>query len=272
MTDKNRNLLLRVVSSLVLLPAVVFLFWKGGLWTAVMLAAAAGLCAAEYYLIIFKRLTPLMGVGAAAAGLLPLLPVLAPEDPWALAFWVVGVTYLLGWGVLLLRGPQAEAPVRSAHLLAGLLYAGMGLGALSSVRIQGGLAWAISALVITWANDTLAYFGGRYFGRHKLAPTVSPNKTWEGFAAGMVGSVLGLFIQRAFFFPDALRVVDCLVLGLAGGILGPVGDLCESMLKRAYQVKDSGTLIPGHGGMLDRLDALLFNAPLVYLYVQFLRP
>ena len=132
------------------------------------------------------------------------------------------------------------------------------------------IASSIAALVITWANDTLAYFAGRFLGRHKLYPEVSPNKTWEGFFGGMVGSVVGMFIARAFFFP-VFTVADCLVLGIVGGILGPIGDLCESMLKRAYGVKDSGRIIPGHGGILDRIDALLFNAPLVFGYVHFVR-
>jgi len=129
-----------------------------------------------------------------------------------------------------------------------------------------GLQWVISALVITWANDTCAYFAGRLFGRHKLHPAVSPNKTWEGFAGGAFGSVAGMFVARWVAFP-ALTTVDCIALGLLGAVLGPLGDLCESLLKRAHGVKDSGTLIPGHGGLLDRVDALLFNAPAVYLYV-----
>jgi phosphatidate cytidylyltransferase len=87
----------------------------------------------------------------------------------------------------------------------------------------------------------------------------------------MVGSVGGLVVARAFFFPS-LTWADCFIAGIAGGIFGPLGDLCESMLKRAYQVKDSGKIIPGHGGLLDRIDALLFNAPMLYVYVTFVRP
>ncbi|MCI0572313.1 MAG: phosphatidate cytidylyltransferase [Myxococcaceae bacterium] len=272
MNEKNRNLVLRIVTSLVLLPLVIFVFWRGGAWITTLLSWAAGMCAAEYYLITQKRLTPFWIFGAAVAALLPALVLLAPRAPWEAAFWVVGATFLAAWTWMLLsRGAHADAPVKVGHLLTGVLYAGMGMAALNAVRLNHGMTWAIAALTVTWANDTFAYFGGRFFGRHKLYPEVSPNKTWEGFIAGVLGSVVGLFIQATFFTPD-LRPVDCLLLGLAGGLLGPVGDLSESMLKRAYQVKDSGTLIPGHGGVLDRLDALLFNAPLVFLYVQFLRP
>src|SRR5262249_17450579 len=115
-----------------------------------------------------------------------------------------------------------------------------------------------------------AYFAGRLFGRHKLHPAVSPNKTWEGFAGGAVGSVAGLFIARWVAFP-ALTTVDCLVLGLLGAVLGPLGGLCESLFKRARGLKASRTLMPGHGGSLDRVDALLVNAPAVCLYVVAVR-
>ncbi|MGZ6141565.1 MAG: phosphatidate cytidylyltransferase, partial [Myxococcaceae bacterium] len=164
-----------------------------------------------------------------------------------------------------------HAPVRTAHAVTGCLYGGLGLGPIAALRVgPSGLQWVISALVITWANDTCAYFAGRLLGRHKLHPAVSPNKTWEGFAGGAVGSVVGMFIARWVAFPG-LTTLDCWALGLLGAVLGPLGDLCESMLKRAYGVKDSGMLIPGHGGLLDRVDALLFNAPAVYLYVVLVR-
>ncbi len=138
-----------------------------------------------------------------------------------------------------------------------------------SIRPDG-WSWVLCALIVTWGNDTCAYFVGRLFGHRKLYPEVSPNKTWEGFAGGFVGSLVGMFVARGTFFP-ALSVPDCLWVGAIGGIVGPIGDLSESMLKRAYQVKDSGKLIPGHGGLLDRLDALLFNTPLIFLYANFLR-
>ena len=188
-----------------------------------------------------------------------------------LAAWILWAVFIAAAVQALFAPDREHAPTRTAHVVTGCLYAGLGLGPIAALRVgPEGLQWVISALVITWANDTCAYFAGRLLGRHKLHPAVSPNTTWEGFAGGAVGSVAGMFIARWVAFP-ALTATDCLVLGLLGAVLGPLGDLCESLLKRAHGVKDSGTLIPGHGGLLDRVDALLFNAPAVYLYVVAVR-
>ncbi len=271
MNEKNKNLVIRIVSGLILLPVVLILLSLGGAYSAGLLGVAAAICASEYYIITQKTLSPAAWVGMLLAGVLPFLPLRDPTRTGEGAFWVTAFFLLFAFTYHLIRGPLPEAPTRVAHLVTGFLYGSVGLTALSAVRLMpDGMAWVITALVITWANDTAAYFAGRFLGRHKLYPAVSPNKTWEGFVGGLVGSVGGLFITRAFFYP-VLTVTDCLVLGVAGGILGPIGDLCESMLKRAYGVKDSGRIIPGHGGILDRIDALLFNAPLVFVYITFVR-
>ena len=272
MNEKNKNLAIRVVSALVLLPVILFLLFRGGFYSAALLGFAAAICAGEYYTIVYKRLWPAAWVGALVALLLPLLPALAPRAYAEAAFWLVAGFFFFAWVYQLLAGGALqEAPTRAAHLLTGCLYGGVGMMALSALRLrEDGFWWVFAALVITWLNDTMAYFAGRFLGRRKLYPAVSPNKTWEGFLGGLLGSVLGLFILRAVAFP-VLTVVDCSVLGVLGGLLGPMGDLCESMLKRAYGVKDSSRLVPGHGGMLDRIDALLFNAPLVFLYASYVR-
>ncbi len=271
MNDKNKNLLLRVVSAVVLLPVVLFLTWKGGYFAAGLFSFAAAACAAEYIKITLKELTPIGWFAVVCTAALPWFPAWRPFEAAALVCAVMGALVIASWLWHLLKGPLPEAPVRVSQLVTGATYGGGGMISLMAIRnLPDGLWWVVATLVITWANDTAAYFAGRFLGRHKLYPEVSPNKTWEGFAGGMVGSVGGLFILRAFFFPQ-MQVVDCVVMGVLGGILGPAGDLCESMLKRAYAVKDSGNIIPGHGGMLDRIDALLFNAPMVFVYVQFLR-
>lgn len=272
MTDKNKNLLIRLVSGLTLLPGVLYVLYLGGWWAAGLLGFAAGACAWEYINITLKAFTPVAWLTVLIAAAMPILPIAVPPHAAALISGATGLVLFSGWTWHLLRGPLPEAPLRTAHLLMAFIYGHGGLTALAALRLvpDNGLMWVVSALVITWGNDTMAYFAGRIFGKHKLYPEVSPNKTWEGFFGGFVGAIGFLFVQRAFFFP-ALTVVDCFILGGLGSLLGPAGDLCESMLKRAYNVKDSGVIIPGHGGMLDRIDALIFNAPMVFLYVGFVR-
>jgi len=269
--EKNRNLVVRVVTAVILLPVVLTLLVLGGWWTAGLVAAAAAACALEYQLITQGRLGPAEILAVLGAGLISLAAAAHPLRFTLLAAWILWAVFIAA-SVQALFAPDREwAPSRTAHVVTGCLYAGLGLGPIAALRVvPEGLQWVISALVITWANDTCAYFAGRLVGRHKLHPAVSPNKTWEGFAGGAVGSVAGMFIARWVAFP-ALTATDCLILGLVGAVLGPLGDLCESLLKRAHGLKDSGTLIPGHGGVLDRVDALLFNAPAVYLYVVAVR-
>lgn len=272
MTEKNRNLLIRVISGLTLLPAVFYLLYLGSWWTSALLAFGAAACAYEYVCITLKSHNTISLFVVAMAGAMPILPFAFPAQAPVLVLGATGVVLFAGWAWHLLRGPLTEAPTRTAHLLMAFVYGHGGLTALAALRQRPdeGLTWIVSALFVTWGNDTSAYFAGRFLGRHKMYPEVSPNKTWEGFAGGFVGAVGFLFLIRAVVFPG-LTVTDCLVMGTLGSILGPAGDLCESMIKRAYGVKDSGRIIPGHGGMLDRLDALIFNAPMILLYVLFAR-
>lgn len=146
-------------------------------------------------------------------------------------------------------------------------------GAVAPEEVPGVLySWGgytvIAIFVSIWVCDSAAYFAGRGFGRHKLFPRVSPNKTWEGAAAGFIAAA-GIF-QIARIVLPYMSVVDALVCGVIVGVCGQTGDLAESLLKRDAGVKDSSSLIPGHGGVLDRFDSLLFVAPLVYVYLDFI--
>lgn len=125
-------------------------------------------------------------------------------------------------------------------------------------------SWEVFMLfVLIWSSDSFAYFTGRLFGKHKIAPKISPKKTWEGFAGGVFFTlILGYFIEQ--HYPD-LRG-NWMIVGLLVSVFAPLGDLVESQLKRTFGVKDSGTIIPGHGGILDRLDSFIIAAPVVYLY------
>jgi phosphatidate cytidylyltransferase len=153
-----------------------------------------------------------------------------------------------------------------ALILFGFLYLPLLLGHLPLLRaLPAGRQWVFLVLLIVMGTDTAAYFTGVSLGRHKLYPAISPKKSVEGAVGGLIGSLAAAFLGKALFF-HALAFRDCLWLGLLLGTVGQLGDLFESMLKRSFGVKDSGALIPGHGGILDRLDSLLFAFPAAYFY------
>ncbi len=152
--------------------------------------------------------------------------------------------------------------------LFGIIWIGTAGSFIARIReLPDGLFWIFALLTMTWLNDTAAYFVGHRWGRRRLAPRLSPGKTVEGFLGGFIGSLAGLLFCRAVF-DNPLSVSQGLLLVLLVGIFGPLGDLSESLIKRSFGVKDSGNIIPGHGGMLDRIDALLFTAPVVYYFAH----
>ncbi len=162
--------------------------------------------------------------------------------------------------------------------LIGVFYIGMFVSALVNLREfynasaftygQGGYL-ILSLFVSIWLCDSAAYFLGTALGSNKLMPRVSPNKSWEGALAGFIFSIVTMLACKPLF-ADFLEWRDAIVIGLIVGTFGQVGDLVESLLKRDAHVKDSSSIIPGHGGILDRFDSLLFTAPIVYLYLNFL--
>ena len=276
MNDKNRNLFLRVASAAVLLPIVVLLLWKGGLFTVALVSVAAALVASELYGICGLPLRhPAAIVGMLFSAALPYF-TLDLVNRWPGALGILAFAPIAGMGLLTLVPPHGDlkkAAVLGPVAALGPPYAGLCLGAITGLREAPdgrGFEWILVALTVTWMNDTGAYAFGRMFGKHKLNEKVSPNKTWEGFWGGMLVSVVALLVVKWVTFEE-LRVEDCVILGVVASTLGPIGDLAESMLKRAYGVKDSGTLLPGHGGFYDRLDALLFNGPWVLAYALFLQ-
>ncbi len=278
MNEKNRNLALRVGSALLLFPLLVWASWAGGLPVSLVCAVAAAICAHE----LTSMFTP-VGYpelfGIAVAGLLPLTPLwnLTAGEHAHSPFIPISVG-LAAMALLTLNlfrpGPIEGAPQRVAASALSWVYCGVLVATVVALRLHFGFAWVILCFVVTWMNDTLAYFAGRFFGKHPFYPKVSPKKTWEGFGGGVVGSVLGALVVKAVFLAApqpageafALSWAGCVGVGLGASVLGPIGDLAESLLKRAAGVKDSGRLIPGHGGLLDRIDALLFVGPWMYLW------
>jgi len=260
----RNNLFLRVASALALLPFILFFLWKGGVWSSALFSLAAVLCMREYLHMAWGRLGILGLACALAVALAPWLCTPGIERPLLWTLCLLGGLYAVAWAWHLVLGPREKAPERMGHLMAAAVYIGLGVTALAALREQS-FAWVAMALVLTWANDTCAYFAGRLVGKHKMLPAISPGKTWEGFAGGLLGSIAGAYALKLWALP-ALQGWECLLLGAAAGLAGPLGDFSESALKRSFGKKDSGKLLPGHGGILDRVDALLFVAPVVWLH------
>jgi len=149
----------------------------------------------------------------------------------------------------------------------GIFYVVLLLSYLLFLRnLEHGSLWLLLLFIVVWFNDTAAYFTGMSIGKRKLYPKISPKKSVEGFAGGLLGSIAAAVLAKMLFLHQ-LSLMDSLMIATAIGILGPLGDLVESMLKRSSSVKDSGSLIPGHGGILDRVDSILFSAPFLYYFV-----
>ena len=260
----------RILTAIIALALVVpILVWGGVPGLTLLGSFAVGVCMVEYEGMSRVMRGPLSRGWHIAAALAIFLSIQTLNAPLILlvgALVVVGTFFLY-----LLKFDTIESVAAGwAYSVAGLFYAPFLLSFVVLLRAREfGLAWIALLMIVTWAGDSGAYFAGRAFGKHKLYPEVSPKKTWEGLFGGVVLSVVGAFVARATFFPQ-LSVVDCLLLAPVADLAGVAGDLCESLLKRASGVKDSGTILPGHGGMLDRLDSLFFSAPVVFGYAVFI--
>lgn len=308
MNDKNRNLLVRIATALVLLPLVLWLIWVGGVWFALLIGVAAALCALELNLLpaslpshgppapplddtlskkqrkkvrsaleeeieeIELESAVLSGAAIVSVGGAFLIPLLDEVHFWFVTPGLVLVAVLLiaFADTLFFEDKLENAPRRVSLAVMGAVYPGLLLSSLVRLRqLDRGEWWILLTLTVTWMNDTCAYFAGRALGKHKLYPRISPSKTWEGAAGGALGSIAGALVVQHFWIPQ-LAPWGAALIGAGAALLGPLGDLSESMLKRAYGAKDSGRLLPGHGGILDRIDALLFNAPFVLLCARLL--
>jgi phosphatidate cytidylyltransferase len=265
------NLAQRVLSALVALPLLALLvLWKQRLGFGLFVLFLAGLALHEYTNITLGTASRKLRNGIIAIGVgLSAALYFRPD----LAFvWMLAGVMAVSLAVLLSPGAIPEASAQLGKAAFGVFY----LGALSAPLalmqrdLPQGPLWVVVVVAVTFMNDTGAYTAGRTLGRHKLYPAISPSKTVEGAFGGLAAGVGTMFFIRATFFP-ALTVADCLWVAIPGAVVGPIGDLVESMLKRSAGVKDSGRLIPGHGGILDRIDALLFVGAWVYAYAVHLR-
>jgi len=268
----------RILTALVALPVLLYTVWSASPYPFVVLTALAVILALrEFYGLAAKvDCQPVQPFGYIAA--LAVIGCFVLDRPaWIVA--ILAALVILSLAGALSRPEQMNRQLAAAAATVfGVTYVALLAGFLAGVRMidTAGVPHLASKLITLFLamvmfTDTGAYYTGRTLGRHKLAPRISPGKTVEGSVGGFIAAMAAGPLCRLAFFPE-IPLMNSLLLGAAIGILGQLGDLAESMLKRGSGVKDSSGLLPGHGGMLDRVDSILFCAPLIYYYSRFFSP
>lgn len=263
----GRSLAQAVATAGVLLGAMGVVFLLGQAAFFALIVAVALVCLWELFDgLVRAGGRPVVPFGLACAG--AMVAVAYFERPGLVG--AVLVVTMFGAFLLALRpGRGHNAASDVAWTVLGVTWIGGGGAGAASILVLGpdGLQLLVAFVLIAALDDIGAYFTGTRFGAHRMAPSISPGKSWEGFAGGLICSLVGGGICAVVLAP--LGVADGIALGALCGVFGPVGDLAESLVKRTVGIKDSGRLLPGHGGFLDRLDAMILCAPVVFLYLRF---
>ncbi len=273
----------RVITALFLIPLPVAAIWFGEPWFTSLVAVFGVLAAFEFYrlgrAVNFSPATYL-GLIFTLLFIISRNPDLLSRlgtslDPALISLFILVAALVLIFIWIILRRRKDGVIASWAWSVGGIIYVGWLLGHVVALRgLADGSSWVFFILLATVASDTAAFFVGRAIGRHKLAPQISPNKTWEGAIAGVIGAVIfSLLFPPAELFSainplyiHGLSYGEAILLGALVSIFGQMGDLAESLLKRKTGVKDSGNLLPGHGGILDRLDSIIFAGAVVYYF------
>jgi phosphatidate cytidylyltransferase len=260
----------KIWTAVAMIPPVIFLIALSPpavLILMVLLATLLGL--REFYILTLphsKGVERWAGTGLA----LILSVIIAYGDPRIPLPFIVFLLLFLSLLFMMTSKDLSSSISNMGMMLFGIFYIGFLLSHVSLIRNRANGNWWVLFLIVTvWAGDISAFLSGTLLGRHKLYPRISPKKTYEGLGGGIVGSIIVALAFASFFIPQ-LEIGFCIFLAVALGVLGQLGDFTESMLKRSAQVKDSGSLIPGHGGMLDRLDSFLFSAPFLHYSLLYL--
>ena len=257
------NIVSRVLVAVVALPLVLWLVYLGG-WPLFGLALVVTVLALHELYVMARSLRPLVLAGYAGA-IATLLGAQLGGPTWMVGGFML--TLLLAFLLYGIADTRQSGTITMGSTILGVAWIALGLAHLLLLRDipEHGRLAIFTVLLAVFADDTAAYFVGRLVGRHKLAPALSPGKTWEGFVAGTLVAVAVVFF--ALYDQGFLTIAESIVLGVALALAGAAGDLFESAVKRDLQVKDSGRLLGGHGGMLDRIDAHLFAAVAAFYVV-----
>ncbi len=266
---KFSNLASRSLVAFTLGPLVLASAYFGDLWFVAFVSLIAGMSYWEFSQMALKK-----GAMSTIWWGMPLLLlfILNVKFGWMSEIESVYIVILVIMFRELFKN-KGSAIYNLGASITGIFYIGVCASSLIMIRESAAFPtgkagiFLVSYIVTIWLSDTSAYFGGITFGKHRLMERVSPKKSWEGFYFGLAGSVGSFFLFR-YLFLDFLTVTDAIVLGLIVGIVGPLGDLVESLIKRDAGTKDSSNILAGHGGFFDRFDSVIASAPVIYIYVK----
>lgn len=262
------NLALRLATSAPWVVFIIYMLFYGPLWIFPVVVGGIGvMCAHELFTMVAPASPVLRGYGVLATTAVYATVVV----PGGEAGYLLMPTLAVLVGMLLnlaMPEPVETSAQRIGWTVAGPLYIGVLLGLLAKLlTLPHGNGWVMLTLTSAFLSDTGGYFAGRAFGKHKLAPRVSPKKTWEGTAGGLGGALVGALAAHFGYMPS-LPLHHAIIAALCAAAVGQAGDLCESLIKRSTGVKDSGATLPGHGGFLDRTDAMMFCAGVMWIYAN----
>ncbi len=267
----NRSLGQRTITALIAIPVVLAIVWLGGWWAFAAATIVVILGAYELHrMMLHEGYHPLVLISLALS-LLFLVAAMLPQLRLLLLESGLGIALLVTFPLLFFRKKLEGAMVDWSLTLAIAIYLGWPLSLFPLLRgfqvgISPGFWWVLTVLLGVWGFDTGAFFTGHFFGRHKLAPNISPAKTWEGIAGGLILSITAALLFTTW--PLGVPWYLAIVLGILIGVAATLGDLAESLIKRQTHVKDSGQIMPGHGGILDRIDSMLFAVIVVFIFAQ----
>ncbi len=271
--ESSSQLKTRILSASVLLTALFLILAFGDfIGVQVLILIVSGICFYEYFNMLFKKDNHLYFKWLGATlGMFVTFVHVSGHHQYILASISLVLLVFFFFYLYHAENNQKELVQNMALSLWGVFYISFLLGFFPLMRpLENGQKWILLVLLLSWGSDLGGYWGGRLFGTRKLYPSVSPNKTMEGaFSAILFATSMSVIFALSFF--KSLDLVEALFLGVVGSVLAQIGDLCESLLKRSFDVKDSGNLIPGHGGMLDCIDSVLFVGPFIYLYIQLVK-
>ena len=267
----NRSVGQRVITAVIAIPVVLAFVWLSGWWGFAVAIIAVILSVYELHnMMVHEGYHPIIWMSFALS-ILFLLAAMFPQQSLILLEIGLSAALLITLPLLFIRKKLDGAMVDWSLTLAIPVYLGWPLGVFLLLRgfpggITPGFWWVLAVFLGVWGFDSGAFFAGHFFGKHKLAPAISPAKTWEGVAGGLVFSIAAALLFTTW--PLGVPWYLAILLGILIGIAATLGDLAESLIKRQTHVKDSGQFMPGHGGLLDRIDSLLFAVIVVFIFAQ----